>query len=80
MNHKAENYVKLVETLVTNYKMGCTISLKLYILDAHLHKFKENMEAYFEEKGERFHQDIFDFKGGCQESYNENMMRNYIIF
>ena len=78
-NHKAENYVKLVETLVTNYgKMGCRMSLKVHILDAHLHKFKENMGAYSEEQGERFHQDILDFERRYQGSYNENMMGDYI--
>ncbi|XP_058881104.1 peroxisomal biogenesis factor 7 isoform X1 [Acipenser ruthenus] len=55
-NHKAENYVELVETLVKNYgTMGCRMSLKVHILDAHLDKFKENMGAYSEEQGERFH-------------------------
>ncbi|XP_076036895.1 uncharacterized protein LOC143022524 [Oratosquilla oratoria] len=78
-NHKAENYVELVETLVTNYgKMGCRMSLKVHILDAHLHKFKENMGAYSEEQGERFHQDILEFERRYQGSYNENMMGDYI--
>ena len=49
-NHKAENYVPLVQTLIKNYaKMGCRMSLKVHILDAHLNKFKENMGAYSEE-------------------------------
>ncbi|QQP37603.1 Uncharacterized protein FKW44_017919, partial [Caligus rogercresseyi] len=40
-----QNYVELIETLVTNYgKMGCRMSLKVHILDAHLHKFKEIWE------------------------------------
>jgi len=48
-NHKAENYIELVETLVKYYsKMGCRMSLKVHILDAHLHSFKENMGAYSE--------------------------------
>ncbi|XP_061412427.1 uncharacterized protein LOC133345546 isoform X2 [Lethenteron reissneri] len=48
-NHKVENYVELVETPVKNYsKMGCWMSLKVHILDAHLDKFKENMGAYSE--------------------------------
>ena len=36
------------------------MSLKVHILDAHLDKFKENMGAYSEEQGKRFHQDILD--------------------
>ena len=48
-NYKAENYVRLVQTLIKNYtKMGCRISLKVHILYAHLEKFKENMGAYSE--------------------------------
>lgn len=78
-NHKAANYVELVESLVENYgKMGCRMSLKLHILDAHLDKFKENMGAYSEEHGERFHQDIMEFERRYQGQYNENMMGDYI--
>ena len=41
-NSKAENDVELVETLVKNYgTMGCRMSLKVHILDAHLDKFKD---------------------------------------
>ncbi|XP_076369603.1 uncharacterized protein LOC143256354 isoform X2 [Tachypleus tridentatus] len=51
-NCKAENVVELVEALVKNYSiMGCRMSLKVHILDAHLDKFKEDMGAYSEEKG-----------------------------
>ena len=35
------------------------MSFKVHILDAHLDKFKENMGAYSEEQGERFHRDIY---------------------
>ena len=54
------------------------MSLKVHILDAHLDKFKENMRAYSEEQGERFHQDILDFERCYQGQYNENMMGDYI--
>jgi hypothetical protein len=78
-NRKAENYVELVETLVKNYgKMGCRMSLKVHILDAHLDEFKENMRAYSEEQGERFYQDILNFERRYQGQYNENMMGDYI--
>ena len=78
-NHKAENYVELVQTLIKNYaKMGCRMSLKVHILDSHLDKFKENMGAYSEEQGECFHQDTLDFERRYQGQYNENMMGDYI--
>ncbi|KAA0185759.1 hypothetical protein HAZT_HAZT010330 [Hyalella azteca] len=45
-NSKADNYAELVETMVNSYgQMGCRISLKVHILDAHLDNFKENMGA-----------------------------------
>src|SRR5271163_2951357 len=73
-NHKAENYEQLVQALIKNHaKMGCRMSLKVHILDAHLDKFKENMGAYSEEQGERFHQDILDFERRYQGLYNENI-------
>ena len=54
------------------------MSLKVRSLDAHLDNFKENMGAYSEEQGERFHQDILDFERRYQGQYNENMMGDYI--
>ncbi|KAL6469174.1 hypothetical protein MHYP_G00226980 [Metynnis hypsauchen] len=78
-NHKDENYVQLVQTLIKNYAaMGFRMSLKIHILNAHLDKFKENMGAYSEEQGERFHQDIMNFERRYQGQYNENMMGDYI--
>ncbi|XP_061428563.1 uncharacterized protein LOC133355213 [Lethenteron reissneri] len=78
-NHMVENYVELVETSVKNYgTMGCTMSLKVHILDAHLDTFKENMGAYSKEQGERFHQDILDFEHRYQGQYHENMLGDYI--
>ena len=54
------------------------MSLKVNILDSHLDKFKENMGAYSEDQGERFHKDILDFEHRYQGENNENMMRDYI--
>lgn len=78
-NHRAPNYVQRVRNLVKNYcAMGCRMSLKVHILDAHLDKFKENMGAYSEEQGERFHQDLQQFERRYQGLYNEHMMGDYI--
>ena len=35
--------------------MGCRMSMKVHMLDTHLDEFKENLGAYSEEHGERFH-------------------------
>ena len=40
--------------------------MKVHMLNAHLDEFKENLGAYSEEHGERFHQDIKDFKSRYQ--------------
>lgn len=78
-NHKAENYIDLVDQLLQNFcNMGCRMSLKLHMLHSHLNVFKENMGAYSEEHGERFHQDIMDFERRYQGQYNEAMMGDYI--
>ena len=58
--------------------MGWRMSLKVHILDSHLDKFKENVGAYSEDQGERFHKDILDFEHRYQGEYNENMMGDYI--
>ena len=49
-NHKAQ----LVKTCSKRY---CRVSFKVYVLDANLDQFMENMGAYSEELGERFLQD-----------------------
>ena len=77
--NKEDNYAELVAKLVNSYgNMGCRMSMKVHRLDAHLDEFKENLGAYSEENGERFHQDIKDFENRYQGQYNENMMGDYI--
>lgn len=79
-NHKEQkNYVELIETLVKNYgTMGCRISPKVFILDAHCDKFEEIMGVNSEEQGESFQLDILDFELYFQGQYNETIMGDYI--
>ena len=78
-NHRAENYVELVAKLVNFYvEMGCRMSLKVHMLDAHLDELKGNMGAYSEEQRERFHQDVLDFERRYQRQHNERMIGDYI--
>ena len=78
-NNKEDNHVELVANLVNSYgNMGCRMSMKVHMLDAHLDEFKENLGAYSKELGEQFHQDIKDFESRYQEQYNKNMMGDYI--
>jgi len=53
------------------------MSMKVFMLRAHLDKFKENLGAYLEEQGERFYYDIKDFEVRYQGKYNENMTGDY---
>ena len=53
------------------------MSLKVHILHAYLDKCKDNMGAYSEEQGERFHQDILAYESRYQGQYNESMMSDY---
>ncbi|UYV70901.1 hypothetical protein LAZ67_8001059 [Cordylochernes scorpioides] len=75
-NHKADDYyVELVENLITCYgAMGCRMSLKIHMLDAHYNAFKDNMGAYSEEQGEGFHKDIAAFELRYNFPYTMNMM------
>ena len=78
-NHKENNYEHLVKMLIRNYhSMGCRMSLKIHMLDAHLGICKDNMGAYSEEQGERFHQDIQIFERRYQGQYSESMMGDYV--
>ena len=71
--------LEFLGNLVNSYgNMECRMSIKVHMLDAHLDEFKENLGAYSEEHGERFHQDIKDFESRYQGQYNKNMMGDYI--
>ena len=37
---------------------GCKISIKVHFLHSHVDYFPENLGAYSEEQGKKFHQDI----------------------
>ena len=78
-NHKADNLRNIVEELVDSYeKMGCRMSLKLYVLHSHIDEFKDNIGDYSEEQGEKFYQDVKSFEERYKGQYNESMMGDYI--
>lgn len=58
-NVKAPNYVDLVKTFLNKFEaIGALMSLKMHFLKNHLNEFEENLGAYSDQHGERFHQDI----------------------
>lgn len=77
-NKKAEDYVDLVEKMLTTYEnMRCNMSLKIHFLHSHLDFFPENLGAVSDEHGERFHQDISSFESRYQGRWNPNMLSDY---
>ena len=71
------SFVTVIHGYLGNHK--AIMSFKVYIFDAHLDQFKENMGVYSKEQGEHFHQSILDFERLYQGQYNKNMMRVYIL-
>jgi len=44
--------------LSLHHKLGCNMSLKIYMLHSHLVFFPDNSGMFSDEYGERFHQEI----------------------
>lgn len=58
-NVKAVNYRELIKKMLKSYeKIDANMSLKMHFLMCHLDNFEENLGAYSDQHGERFHQDI----------------------
>lgn len=54
------------------------MSLKLYILHAHLDESRKITEEYSDEQGEIFHQHVSSLAERYKGQYNESMMTDYI--
>ena len=77
-NHKLENYLQLVNDMLSNLKLlGCNMSIKLNYLHSHLDRFPENLGDYSEEQGERFHQGIRTMEERYQGRWDIHMMADY---
>lgn len=78
-NYEAENYQQLLQRLIEAFRaMRCRMSLKRRMLDTYLEKFKENMGAYSENQGERFHQDVKEIEHRYQSHCNKKIMGDNI--
>ncbi|GBL96573.1 hypothetical protein AVEN_207759-1 [Araneus ventricosus] len=53
------------------------MSLKVHFLHSHIDCFPQNLEAYSEEQGERFHQDVRDIKRRYQGRWDVNMLADH---
>ncbi|GBO41717.1 hypothetical protein AVEN_153954-1 [Araneus ventricosus] len=64
--------------MLTAYKaQGCKMSLKVHFLHSHIDCFPENLGAYSEEQGERFHQYVRDIERRYEEIWDVNMLSDY---
>ncbi len=77
-NQKAADYTSRVSNLLKTYKaMGCRMNVKLHFIHSHLTYFPDNLGAFSEEQGERFHQDICEMECRYQGFWNVSMMADY---
>lgn len=77
-NNKAPNYKSLVQDLLDNLKiMNINMSYKIHFLHAHLDRFADNLGAFSEEQGERFHQDIKIMETRYQGRWDVAMMADF---
>nr|XP_022904455.1 sodium/potassium/calcium exchanger Nckx30C-like [Onthophagus taurus] len=77
-NHRDQQYKNIVSTMLLNFKkLGCLMSLKLHFLFSHLDYFPENVGAFSEEMGERFHQNFKEKERHYQGRWDERMMAGY---
>ena len=58
-NTKFPDFCELVESLLQAFHdLRCSMSVKVHFIHSHLDYFPENLGAFSEEQGKRFHQDI----------------------
>lgn len=77
-NNKDPDYEMIVENMLKCFQvLGCSMSIKVHFLNAHLDFFPENLGSVSEEQGERFHQDIKEMERRYQGRWDVNMMGDY---
>ncbi|GBN27850.1 hypothetical protein AVEN_222640-1 [Araneus ventricosus] len=64
--------------MLTAYEtQGCKMSLKVHFLHSQIGYFPENLGAYSEEQGERFHQNARDIERRYQGRWDVSMLTDY---
>jgi len=53
-NIRAEHYKELIENISLHHKLGCNMSLKIYMLHSHLDFFPDNCDMFTDEHSESF--------------------------
>ena len=75
-NKRADNFIELVEELLSLQDLGCRISIKVHYFHSHLSEVPANLGDVSEEQGERFHQDVKVMEERYQGQWNCNMMED----
>lgn len=77
-NHKSDDYKDIVQDLLSNLRvMNINMSYKIHFLHAHLDRFPENLGAFSEVQGERFHQDIKVMEQRYKGRWDSAMITDY---
>ncbi|UYV67637.1 hypothetical protein LAZ67_5001415 [Cordylochernes scorpioides] len=77
-NRRDDNYKELVQNMLKSYEaFGVNMSIKVHYLNSHLDKFPDNLGAYSDEQGERFHQDMKVMEERYQDVWDCHMIADY---
>lgn len=77
-NERAVNYRALIQKLLNSYEaINANMSLKLHFLKNHLDNFVDNLGAYSDQHGERFHQDIKNMERKYKGKDYKNMLGDH---
>ncbi|GBN73403.1 hypothetical protein AVEN_261738-1 [Araneus ventricosus] len=77
-NTKDPLYKTILQRMLTAYEaQRCKMRLKAHFLHSHMDCFPENIGAYSEEQGERFHQDVRDIDRRYQGRWVVNRLVDY---
>ncbi|UYV81611.1 hypothetical protein LAZ67_20001704 [Cordylochernes scorpioides] len=77
-NRRDDNYKELVKNMLKSYEaLGVNMSIKVHYLHSHLDKFPDNLGAYSDKQGERFHQDMKVVEERYQDVWDCHMMADY---
>ena len=73
-SHREPDFADRIKKMLEAFKwIGCSCSLKMHLLNAHLDRFLSNSGDYCDQQGERAHQDCAPyenrFKGHCSTRF-----------
>ena len=71
-SHREPDFADRIKKMLEAFKwIGCSCSLKMHLLNAHLDRFPSNCGDYSDQHGERAHQDCAPYENrfkGCGDS------------